>query len=126
MFINDLKNHLTISASLAPARRTATGNGASLDLQSYEGDILALMHSAVGTGTTPTLDVKIQDSADDSAWADVAGLTFTQVTDAALSAQKKTVDRRAVRRYIRMVATITGTTPVFDSVGLFAGQKKTA
>lgn len=126
MLTKDLKNHLTVTESLVPARRTATGNGASLDLQNYEGDILAVMSSALGGGTTPTLDVKIQDSADDSTFADVTGKTFTQVTGAAGNGvQEMTLDPRALRRYIRMVATIAGTSPTFDCYGQFIGQKKT-
>lgn len=126
MLIKDLKNRLTLTESLVPARRTATGNGVSLDVQGYEGDVLAVMSSALGGGTSPTLDVKIQDSADNSAFADVTGLTYTQVTGAAGNgAQKVTVDPRSVRRYIRMVATIAGTSPTFDCVGTFVGQKKT-
>lgn len=124
MLMVDKKTHLTVSESLAPAARTATVNGVSLDTRDYEGDILALLHSAPGGGTSPTLDVKIQDSADDATFADVTGYTFSQITTMA-SAQKLTVDKRNVRRYVRMAATITGTSPTFTCVGLFQGMKKT-
>jgi hypothetical protein len=79
----------------------------------------------VGTvsGTTPTLDGKIQDSADNSAFADVTGYTFTQVT-ASTSLQSLNVDTRKVRRYIRYVGTIAGTTPSFSMDVVAVGQKQ--
>lgn len=120
----DLKNRLTFSNSLAPASRTATANGTGVDLQGYVGDAVAILNSAAGTGTTPTLAVKIQDSADNSAFADVAGYTFTTVTDAAASLQTLKVDTRLARRYVRAVATIGGTTPVFVSGVTLAGTKQ--
>lgn len=120
----DLKGELTFTESLAPAARTASANGSSLDLQGYNGQVVARLNSAAGTGTTPTLDVKIQDSADNSAFADVAGLTFAQVTTAAFKDTLR-IDPRAVRRYIRMVATIAGTSPSFTCVGEFVAGKQT-
>lgn len=103
----------------APAAQTATGNGTGVDLQQYEGLVAIVLNSAAGTGTTPTLDVKIQDSADNSSFADVAGAAFAQVTNAA-STQKITINAESVRRYIRIVRTIGGTTPsfTFDVVAL--------
>lgn len=124
MKILDLKGELAVARSLASAARTASANGVSLDLQGYNGQLMAILESAAGTGTTPTLDVKVQDSADDTAFADVSGLTFTQVTTAA-SLQTLRIDSRAVRRYIRLVATIGGSTPSFNCAGLFVGQKQT-
>lgn len=124
MKIVDLKGELTVSESLAPAARTATVNGSSLDLQGYNGEVMAILDSAAGTGTSPTLDGKIQDSADNSTFADVTGLTFAQVTTAA-SLQTLRIDPRAVRRYIRQVGVIGGTSPSFNCVGLFVGQKQT-
>ena len=64
------------------------------------------------SGTTPTLDGKIQDSADGATFADVTGLTYTEVT-VSTNAQAIQVDTRAVRRYVRYVGTIAGTTPSF-------------
>jgi hypothetical protein len=104
-----------VLTSLHPtAARTATGNGAvAADLRTYDGDIAVLLDSAAGTGTTPTLDLKIQDSADGfTDWQDVALATFTQVV-AVASQQKLNMNKNAVRRYVRCVYTIGGTTPSF-------------
>ena len=76
------------------------------------------------SGTTPTLDGKIQDSADDSSYADVATYTFTQRTATGAPATLK-IDKRKVRRYIRYVGTIAGTTPSFALSVVAHGQLKT-
>ena len=80
--------------------------------------------AAAGAGSSPTYNVKIQDSADNSTFADVTGATFTQVTSTA-SQQKLTINANDVQRYIRAVATIGGTSsPSFvASVTLLYGKK---
>jgi hypothetical protein len=78
-----------------------------------EGEAVAILDCKAGSGTTPTMDVKLQDSADNSSWADISGATFTQVTSTA-SQQKLTINTNNVRRYVRAVGTIGGTsTPTF-------------
>lgn len=92
--------------------RTVTANGSAVDIQQYSEDVMFTLMSIALTGTTPTLDVKIQGSADGSTgWADISGATFTQVTDAADAHESIVVDSDAAPRYIRAVATIAGTTP---------------
>lgn len=107
------------------ATRTTTVTGAAVDMQQYVGKVKMVLMSSIGTGTTPTLDVKLQDSADGSTgWADIAGATFTQVTDAADAIEAIGVTIDSAARYIRGVGTIAGTTPSF-SFGLCAiGMKQ--
>ena len=119
----------TYLASLLPAlARTATANGSGVDLQGSndaEGEAVVILDcAAAGAGTTPTYNVKIQDSADNSTFADVTGATFTQVTSTA-SQQKLTINANDVQRYIRAVATIGGTSsPSFvASVSLLYSKK---
>ena len=77
------------------------------------------------TGTTPTLDVKMQDSADGSTgWADISGATFAQVTDAADLTEMITFVVGDNKAFIRAVGTITGTTPsVSAGVALIAERQ---
>ena len=108
-----------------PAARTATVNGSAVDILDYEGFAAAILQSAAGTGTTPTLDVKLQDSADGSTgWADITGAAFTQVTNATASRQIVKFNASAVSRYIRAVATVGGTTPSFTCAVSFIGKKQ--
>lgn len=114
---------------LAAAARTATVNGSGADLWGVAGrarEVIAVLSSAAGTGTTPTLDVKLQESDDNSSFTDIAaaniagGAQFAQVTTVA-SFQERIY--RPQKRYVRAVATIGGTTPSFTcAVILFAGD----
>lgn len=107
---------------LATAARTTTANGTGVDLANCRGGAAIVLDSAAGTGTTPTLDVKLQTSPDNSTWAD-AGVAFTQVINAA-SQQIAAIDVTKLQRYVRTVSTITGTTPSFTfSVNLIVDKQ---
>lgn len=95
------------------AARTTTFTGTGVDVKKHEGDVAVILDVGAVSGTTPTLDGKIQDSADGSTdWQDVSGATLTQVT-AANASQKIAVDLNKARQFIRFVGTIAGTTPSF-------------
>lgn len=100
--------------SLRPQAVTANTNGTGVDTQGYNSAVATIEVGAV-SGTSPTLDIKIQDSADNSSFADVTGLTFTQVT-AANNSQVLRIEglnTSTRRRYLRAVATVGGTSPSF-------------
>ena len=112
---------------LAPAaQRTTTLTGTGIDVLDYEGVALAVLNASAGTGTDPTLDVKLQHSDDDSTYADVTGGAFTQVTDVAGTAgvQVMKVNVSDLKRYVRVIGTIAGTTPSFEFGVEFIGIKK--
>lgn len=100
------------------AADTAAATGSGVDLKDYEGPVVVIQNHGVSTGT---LDGKIQDSADNSSFADVSGLTFTQETTTA-GIQKLVVQSKQVRRYIKYVGTV-GTGPQVVSVSM-VGVKK--
>lgn len=106
------------------AARTTTGNGTAVDVQLYDGDLIFILDSAAGTGTTPTLDIKLQSSdTSGGTYTDIAGATFTQVTTSA-SQQTITVSKDENRRWFRIVYTISGTTPSFTFSVNAVGVKK--
>lgn len=71
---------------------------------------VAMLHVVSKSGTTPTLDVKVQHSADNSTFADL--VTFTQATDT--TAEYKVVAKgTTVNKYLKVTYTIGGTTPNF-------------
>jgi len=110
----------------AAARRTTTLTGTGIEVLEYEGVALVLLNASAGTGTNPTLDVKLQHSDDDSTYEDVTSGTFTQVTDAAESAGVKVMKLNVsdLKRYLRVIGTIAGTTPSFDFGVEFVGITK--
>lgn len=110
----------TVTALLASAScaNTAAATGSGVDLKDYEGPIFITQNHGTGTGT---LDGKIQDSANNSSFADVSGLTFTQSTTTA-DIQGLVVQSKQVRRYIKYVGTV-GTGPQVVGVSM-VGVKK--
>ena len=110
----------------AAARRTSTLTGTGIDVLHYEGVALIVLNASAGTGTTPTLDVKLQHSDDNSTFADVTGAAFTQVTDVGGTAgvQVLKVNVSNLKRYLRVVGTIAGTTPSFDFGVEYVGIKR--
>ena len=122
MKIIDVHNEL-LALNLIAGTYTANADGVGVDLQGYQGALKVILNSGAGGGTSPTLDIKIQDSADNSVFADVSGKVFGQVTGIA-SIQSLAIDTRAVRRYIRAVLTITGTSPTFGLAVTAVGQKQ--
>jgi hypothetical protein len=66
----------------------------------------AYMQVTAFTGTDVTL--KIQDSADDASWADVASFGFTQVTAAPDTERIALANTATIRRYVRVVAVTAG------------------
>lgn len=113
----------TLMNLLPSAARTATVTGSAVDIQLMSGRCAVILDSAAGTGTTPTLDVVIQDSDDGSTgWATVS--TFAQVTNAAAVQTKNSLDSNGTKRYVRAVGTITGTSPSFAfSVNLLGARQ---
>lgn len=99
---------------LTAGKRTDTGatDGASLDCGIAGGTSLgcaAVLHVFAFTGTDAT--VKIQSSSDDGAtdpFADVTGLSFTQITSPPAMERKVTSLTASIERYLRVVTVTTG------------------
>lgn len=110
----------TVVNLLSPvsAANTAAATSTGIDLMDYDSPVVVTQHKGLGTGT---LDGKIQDSDNNSSFADVSGLAFTQETTA-VGIQKLVVNPKSVRRYIRYLGTIV-TGPQIVGVSV-AGVKK--
>lgn len=93
---------------------TAAGNGTSYDtgVVSTAFGWAMYLHVFAFTGTSVT--VKVQDSADNSAWADITGATFVAAT--AVGSQRVSAgptSTATVRRYLRVVSSGTFSNAVF-------------
>lgn len=102
------------TALVASAARTASASSTAVD--TYANPVGGYREGVAGlaafyltytakTGTAPTLDVKIQDSEDNSTFTDV--VSFTQVSNTATGSERKAVTG-PLRRYIRANWTIGG------------------
>lgn len=121
----NLHGKTSVKQLLAPAVRTASANGTGVDKSALIGIGKVIVYTGAVSGTTPTSDVKIQDSADNSTWADVTGAAATQVT-AANGVAEFQVNLDATAKYLRAVNTIAGTTPSFAQSVCLIGRKRVA
>ena len=123
--LNDLKNTQVHAIGIAPptASYTTTQTGTGRDFSAGDGQCHALLIVGTVTGTTPTLDVKIQECATvGGTYTDISGATFTQVT--ATGTVPVGLDFLRTLPFLRVVGTIAGTTPTFPfSVCLFESKK---
>jgi hypothetical protein len=121
-YINDFSHAIFQQDTLYPQTITANTNGASVDLALVGGNTISASLS-VGSvsGTSPTLSVKLQSSADNSTWADIPGAVFPTVTASGANTRQVlqvTLPRpdntgTAAPRYVRAVATVGGTSPSY-------------
>jgi hypothetical protein len=99
---------VTVEASSA---KTVTGNGSSVLVPEAGAKVAVAVNVSAASGTTPTLDLKVQWSHDGgTSWMDAETAdTFTQIT--AAKTVVKVFDRKAPN--LRLVWTVGGTTPSF-------------
>lgn len=87
---------------------TAATNGTSIDTvasASFGGQAYLQVFAFSGTDVT----IKIQDSANNSAWTDVTSFAFTQITSGTPQAQRLQLGLTAtLRRYLRAITVTTG------------------
>jgi hypothetical protein len=120
--LQDVANQAILGVGAAPQTATSTVTGSAGDLLAGDGRCFAIQQVGTVSGTSPTLDGKIQESADGSTnWTDITGATFTQVT-ASTNNQAITFDR--TKRYVRYIGTIGGTSPSFALAVVISEQKK--
>ncbi len=121
--MKSLKDIFDFSQSLPPAARTASTNGSALDLANY-GSCGVIVSS--GTITDGTHTPKLQESADNVAWSDVAvsDLVGTFANIASSAVQK--VGYIDGKRYLRVVVTVAGATTggLYGAIALLGGKRK--
>lgn len=101
----DKIQHFTL---LATTTITGTGDQTGVDLLDYDGDIQIIL-SGTAAGAGADLTFRIEESADNSTFTAVTGGTFTAIGNAA-SKQVLTLNRDALKRYVRLSCTAeTGT-----------------
>lgn len=101
--------------TIRPVTATSTATGAGVDTLGYNSAAVSLEVGAV-SGTSPTLDVKVQESdTSGGTYTDIAGAAFTQVTASNNSQilRLEGLNTGSRKRFIRALATIAGTSPSF-------------
>ena len=115
---------VTVVAGVATAAVTSTATSSAIDLLEYDGDVVLILDSAAGGGSSPTLDIKLTECATTGGtYTDLSGATFTQVTGSA-SMQTLAINKDECKRFIKIVQTIGGSSPTFTFSINLIGLKK--
>ena len=115
MYTEQLTQALLFGTPTAPVAKTASFNSGSIDLQNCKRALFLIALGAV-SGTTLTLDGKLQESTDNSTFTDLSGtgVTITQLTAGGNKVVSVEVrGDQVTKRYVRLAFTIGGTSPSF-------------
>jgi hypothetical protein len=91
--------------SVAPLLRTTSVNGSGVDLANYGGNMFSFV---CGANTDGTHTPKLQDSADNSTFADVVAADQVGTLSALSANTIQEVCYIGSKRYVRAVITVTG------------------
>lgn len=125
--MRDLYHNLTVTQILKPATISATNSSATLDVQGYHSAAVVFAVGTAGDTLSGTVywTLKIRESDDDSAYNDVAEADLqhtgnTVVVDAMTKDETAYVfGYRGTKRYLKAVATPTGTHSVGTPMAVF-------
>jgi hypothetical protein len=120
----DLQNNVSAVQSLAPAARTATADGAAVDLANY-GSAMVVIDAGTAAGTNPSFTFEVQESDTTTsgdftavAAADLDGTepVITTANDVAVYE----IGYRGIKRYLRVtIEAVAGTdTPTLPCTAL--------
>jgi hypothetical protein len=113
--------------SISPANNTTTTTGAAVDCAGYDEALIVFNHGAMAGGSSPTIDVKLQECATSGgSYVDIAGAVFTQITtanDDAINVGRLRLDG-ARKQFIKAIATVGGSpTTAIYGVEVILGAK---
>ena len=104
---------------------TAAGNVATTDLLSYEGDVVfTLAHAAAGSGVTLTAKMQHSNTTTAGDFVDITGGGFTAAAANTAFQEKIYLNSNDLRRYVRVLFTVTGGTGTGAVSVVALGSKK--
>ncbi len=104
-------DRLTATVLKASAAITATDTGSAVDISDYTGEALVILNSSATGGADETSNVKLTHCDTEGGSYTDAGVAFTEVTNAAASYQVKRISVDGLKKYVKVVNTLAGTTP---------------
>ena len=108
-------DNVAILQSLVPAVITATTNGSAVDTKGYNDGMVQILAGAIDlTSANETYTFSVEHSDDGSTgWTAVSGLTNTITANNQAKEIRLAELNVVTKRYLRVVATLAGTTPSF-------------
>lgn len=117
MNIHTPSKQVLVKRTFLTAITAAAVNGTGVDTLGYTRALAIFVSAPTGAGTTS--DCKLQDSADNTTFADVASATFAQATTAGGAvAETMSIDLGKRNRYLRLVQTGAGGSAAGQAAGL--------
>src|SRR4051812_14786766 len=114
-------SHVTGDNVLTGALPSGANNSAPVLLANGSGSFVFAAHATAQSGTSPTLDVKVQDSDDGTTFADLTNIALTQITGAQVPVSRLAFGHSA-KKYVRLVGTVGGSaTPTITATVSIAG-----
>lgn len=104
-------------------RLTANSNTTGVDLSRFKGGMLFSLNASATAGAGQTADFKLQHSDTQGGTYTDTGLAFAQVTNAGASQQQVMASPRSLKKFVRVAATLGGTSPVVQYGVSVIGQK---
>ena len=116
-----------VLAAITPDAYTTTPTGSAIDLAPYAGSMHFILASKAASAAD-TLDGKLTEcDTSGGTYTDVTGGAFTQVTDASTGAtllQTLTIPKSKLKRFVKAVGTIAGSSVSIPCVMLFIARNK--
>ncbi len=128
---NDFKNSVLQGTSIEPQTIASSVNGAFVDMKEAQEGLFALLSIGATSGTNEKLDVTLEE-ADDGAGLNVQAITDFITGSPAAFAQKSDADAASIdvlnfkrsKRFIRAVATLAGTNPIYKASLSIHGMRR--
>lgn len=118
--MHSVYDEIKVLASLVPATRTASANGTGVDTLGYQSAQAVILAGDIDTASgDETYSFKVQESSDNSSFSDVSGATTTVTADNDVKVIRIDGLGTSRLRYLRIVATLAGTTPSWPGTAVF-------
>ncbi len=115
----------SVRKTVAQSTVTTNAQSGSIDIRGLTGRGILIVVLGTPFNADNTIEVQLQDSADDTTFADVTGATSGARTSDTAEVVEIPVDFDAIRRYIRLdYKGVAGTTPSYEvgTVALAGGH----
>lgn len=116
MLCKDLDKQLKITQSIAPAVYTATQNGTATDRAGIGSGSVAVVFTVGAIAGAGLITPSVQDSADNSSFADVAAASLSTALVSMVAATQQETAYLGSKRYVRATGTyVSGTSVAFSA-----------